>query len=118
MKKPDNRQIFVIFIDDNTKDSFEKLKQGKFEQSQLYKQINHAMDNLKKNPRAGIHIPKNIWPKEYIQKYKINNLWKYDLPKGWRLIYTIKGTEVEILAVILEWFEHKEYDRKFHYKTS
>ncbi|MBI5872364.1 type II toxin-antitoxin system RelE/ParE family toxin [archaeon] len=118
MKKQDNRQKIVIFVDENTKDSFERLKNGKFEQKQLYDFINRAMDYLKKNPQAGIHVPERNWPKEYIQKYNINNLWKYDLPKNWRLIYTIKGTEVEILAVILEWFSHKEYDRKFGYKTS
>jgi len=51
-----------------------------------------------------------------VQKYQINNLWKYGLPDGWRLIYTIKTpNKVQILAVILEWFDHKEYERKFNY---
>ncbi len=41
-------------------------------------------------------------PKEYIKKYKIDNLWKYNLPNAWRLLYTIKGNEVMIVSVILE----------------
>lgn len=64
----------------------------------------------------GIQIPKRLFPKEYVIKYKINNLWKYDLPDGWRLIYTLNPlNQVEILSVILEWFNHKEYERRFHY---
>jgi hypothetical protein len=35
-----------------------------------------------------------------VQKYCINNLRKYDLPNGWRLLYTIKGNEIEITDVI------------------
>ncbi|MBI4044294.1 MAG: hypothetical protein HY392_01145 [Candidatus Diapherotrites archaeon] len=116
--KQDNRKIFVIFVDDKTKEAYDKLKAGKFEDKELYEFINRAIDDMKKNPRVGIHLPKRLIPKEYVQKYGINNLYKYDLPNGWRLIYTIKGSEVEILAVILEWFDHKNYDRKFGYKTS
>ena len=36
-----------------------------------------------------------------MKKFGINNLWKYDLPNSWRLIYTIKTNEVMILNVIL-----------------
>ncbi|MCX6801724.1 MAG: type II toxin-antitoxin system YoeB family toxin [Candidatus Diapherotrites archaeon] len=116
MKKPDKREKFVLFIDENTREAFEKLQSGKYEDIQLYGFIDRAIDDLKANPFVGINLPKRLWPKEYVQKYRINNLWKYDLPNGWRLLYTVKGTEVEIIAVILEWMEHKEYDRKFHYK--
>lgn len=113
-----DRKKFVVFIDDKTKESFDKLRAGKFEDRQLYEFIDQALDDLKENPLAAIHIPKRQWPKEYIQKYQINNLWKYDLPNGWRLIYTVKGSETEIVATILEVLNHKEYDRKFGYKTS
>jgi hypothetical protein len=79
-----------------------------------------ADDNLEKdleiNAFCGIQIPKRLIPKEYILKYKIQNLWKYDLPDGWRLIYSIMPQgKVEILSVIFEWFNHKEYERKFNY---
>ena len=53
--------------------------------------------------------------KKYVLDYKIDNLWKYDLPNSWRLIYTIRLDEVEIISVVLEWFNHKEYDRRFGY---
>lgn len=54
-------------------------------------------------------------PKSYIDKYNIDNLWKYDLPKGWRLIYSVANGEVLIVSIIIEWMKHKEYERKFNY---
>ncbi len=73
------------------------------------------MDDLKKDPTCGIKIPKKIWPKEYSKKYSITNLWKYDLPSAWRLIYTIESDEVRIMNIILEWFTHKDYEKRFKY---
>ena len=94
---------------------FESLKKGNSQDKKLYDFIDRATKDLKKDPTCAIKIPKRLWPKIYIQNYGITNLWKYDLPSGWRLIYTIKTDEVMILSVILEWFNHKEYERKFKY---
>ncbi len=110
-----DKEIRVAFIDVNTKIIFEKLKDGKFEDKELYGLIQSAIDNLVKNPEKGIKISRKLWPVVYIKEYKIINLWKYNLPKGWRLIYTIKENEVEIVSIILEWFDHKEYERRFGY---
>jgi len=118
MKRKDRREKFVTFTDDATKEAFDNLKEGKFEDKQLYNFINRALDDMKENPFVGMHIPSKQWPREYVQKYKINNLWKYDLPDGWRLIYTIKGTKIKIVAIVLEWLSHKDYERKFKYKRS
>ena len=101
--------------DESLQNELGKLKEGKFEDKQLYEFVNRALDDLKQNPFVGIRISSRLWPKEYIQKYLINNLRKYDLPNGWRLLYTIKGAEVEILAIVLEWLSHKEYERRFKY---
>ena len=54
-------------------------------------------------------------PKIYIKKYEITNLWKYDLPRGWRIIYSIANEDIEIISLILEWIDHKEYERRFKY---
>lgn len=69
------------------------------------------MDDIKARPDCGIAIPKNLIPKEYIHKYGINNLYKYDLPNAWRLLYSIGREGLEIIAIILEWCSHKEYER-------
>lgn len=108
----------VAFVDKKIKNAFEELKNGKSEEKDLAKLIDKALDELEQNPLVGTRIPSNLWPKEYLKKYQITNLLKYDLKNGWRLIYTIKGNEVEILSIILEWFSHKDYERRFGYKRS
>jgi Txe/YoeB family toxin of Txe-Axe toxin-antitoxin module len=111
----DEKEIIVGFADEKIKQAFIALKEGKGAEPHLHEFLNRAFDDLKKDPFSGIKVPKKLWPKEYIQKYEINNLWKYNLPNAWRLIYTVKADQVTVLAVILEWFDHKEYERRFGY---
>jgi hypothetical protein len=109
------KEISVAFISKKLKEEFDSLNEGKFEDKNLYKFIDRAIDDLKKEPSCGTKIPKKIWPKEYIQKYKVTNLWKYDLPNAWRLVYTIETEEVMIVGIILEWMSHKDYEKRFSY---
>ncbi len=106
---------FVTFADKKTEDTFEELKKSKYENKKLFEFITRAIIDLKKDPTCGVRIQKKLWPKEYISKYRITNLWKYNLPNAWRLVYTIKADDVSIISIILEWFDHKEYDMKFKY---
>ena len=111
------RAKHVAFADESIRDAFLELKSGSFEEKQLAEQIQKAIDGLKENPFAGINVPRRLWPSEYVKKFDIDNLRKYDLPDGWRLFYTLRGNEVEILSVVLEWLSHKEYEKKFKYKV-
>jgi len=102
----------VVFANDKIEKEFYKLNDN----DELKKYIIRAVKDIENNAYCGIQIPKRLFPKEYIIKYKITNLWKYDLPDGWRLIYTITTPDkVNILGVILEWFSHPEYEKRFHY---
>ena len=82
----------------------------------LFKQINEALDVIEHNAFCCIQISKKLIPKKW-KAY--SNLWKYDLPKGWRLFYTVsppeKEGEVIVLAIVLDWLSHKEYERLFKY---
>lgn len=109
------KNAFVAFVSQKLKQEFEKLEKGKFEDKQLHIFIQRAIQDLKNNPACGTKVPKSFWPREYLQKYKITNLWKYNLPNAWRLMYTIEADEIRILSIILEWFDHKEYEKKFNY---
>lgn len=109
------KEILVSFISKKLKDEFVSLKNSKFEDEQLYAFISRAINDLKKNPMCGVKIPKKLWPKKYIRDYKVTNLWKYNLPNAWRLIYTIDTDEVRIVNIILDWFDHKNYEKKFKY---
>ncbi|MBS3144245.1 type II toxin-antitoxin system RelE/ParE family toxin [Candidatus Woesearchaeota archaeon] len=105
----------VSFINEDLRNLFNDLKDGKFEEQEIHKWIAKSMDELKENPEKGTKIRRKVWPKVYIQEYRITNLWKYDLPKAWRLIYTIDENKIEIMSIILEWFNHKEYEKRFGY---
>ncbi len=100
----------VAFVDEKLKAAYAEIKDKK-----LLKYLQRAIDDLKENPFAGIKVPRKLWPKEYIRKYNITNLWKYNLPDGWRITYTLKTNEIEIISIILEWFTHKEYEKRFKY---
>lgn len=106
------KKIFVAFADEKIKKAFETLKE---KDPKLHKFISRAIDDLKENPFCGTPIPKRLIPKIYIKKYGIDNLWKYNLPGAWRLIYSVVGDEVSIISIILEWLPHKKYERKFGY---
>ena len=88
---------------------------NKFNQ-QLLKAIEREKDSIKANPHRGIQVQKRLIPQEYIEKYGITNLWKINLPDFWRMLYTITGTEIEIIAIMLEFMNHKSYDKKFGYR--
>ena len=118
MKKPDNRIKKIAFIDHSLQNAFEELEKGKFEDRELAKFLNRAMEDLRQNPLCGIRVPTKLWPKEYIKKHRITSLYKYDLPNGWRLLYTLRGSEIEIISILIEWISHKEYERRFNYKRS
>ncbi len=90
----------VFFVDYKIASAYQKLKDGTSEDRILYSNINKAIEDLKKGPQIGIRIPKKLIPKYYIQKYEVNNLWKYDLPGAWRLIYSISGDKIEIRRII------------------
>ena len=89
------KERYVTFWSRNVEDDFDSLKEGNFEDKELYLFIERAISDLKMS-NSGTQLPKRLWPKEYIKRYNLTNLWKYDLPKGWRLIYTIKTDEVQV----------------------
>lgn len=105
----------VFFADERIKKAYDNLLTSSIEDKDLHKGITRAIKDIADNCFCGIQIPKRQMPKEYILKYGANNLWKYDLPKAWRLLYTIKNNEATIISIIIEWLNHKKYERRFRY---
>jgi hypothetical protein len=103
------------FADVNIKKAYYMLEQGDDQERYLFKSIKQALVNIEGNAFCGIQLSKRLMPKEYTQKYGIENVWKYDLPGGWRLIYSIARDKIIVVSLILEWFNHKEYERRFKY---
>ena len=102
----------IQFANESVKKAFEKLE---VEDSKLHKGIVRAFNDIENNVFCGIQIPKRLIPKEYIQKFGVKNLWKYNLPDAWRLIYSVEGKNLLIFSIILEWLDHKTYERRFRY---
>ncbi|MEK6952529.1 MAG: hypothetical protein AABX29_05940 [Nanoarchaeota archaeon] len=102
----------VIFADDKLEAEFNLLPDNNWLKKSIWKVIN----KLKENAFCGERIRKELIPKEYIRKYNINNLLWYPLSNGWRLVYSIIAqSNNEIIAVIIEYYDHKNYERKFGY---
>jgi len=95
----------------------ERLKgiDGSFHQT-LLRSILRARDLLKQNPFAGNQVPRRLAPEKYALKYDAENIWRIELADRWRLVYTIIGNQVEVVAFVLDIFDHKDYDKVFGYK--
>ncbi|MEK6854559.1 MAG: hypothetical protein AABX60_04435 [Nanoarchaeota archaeon] len=102
-------------MDESLKKAFEQLKEGKGEERRLYDWLLRAFNDIEQNAFCGIQIPKRLIPKEYLQKYDVHNVWKYNLPNAWRLIYSVEHQEIIVVSIVLEWMDHKEYEHRFNY---
>lgn len=106
----------IKFEDEKIKNAFLDLENGKFHEKKLKEWLERAFGDLESNAFCGIQIPKRLIPKEYVNKFgELDNLWKYNLPNAWRLIYTVKRNEVVVLSIVLEWMNHKDYEKCFGY---
>ena len=83
------------------------------ERWQLLKSIKQKVELIKFNPQYGDAVSKTLLKKS---AYPVDNLWVVDLTGYWRMLYTLKGSQVEILCFILEIVDHKRYDKIFGYR--
>ena len=102
----------VIFVSGGLKMLFERLEKS---DPRLFKWISGAIAKLEKNPFCGRHVKRKLVPGEYVAKFGIDNLWKLNLPGGWRMMYSVEKDEIGIVSIILEWLPHKKYERRFGY---
>jgi len=76
-------------------------------------------DRLAEDPTAGDSIRKDQIPRGLRRRFGVENLWRAELPGGWRLLYTLAAkVDVRPQVRILRILTHKEYDRLFGYSTS
>src|SRR3989344_5498640 len=94
--------------------AFQKLGHVTTEDKELQSAISRAMDAIQENAWRGIQLLKRLIPRKY-KTYGAENLRKINLPNGWRLIYFIGKNEAVTVSTILEWLDHKNYERRFKY---
>lgn len=85
----------------------------------ILKGVSNKIEFLKRNAYYGDQIKKKLIPLYYQKKYGADNLFRIELPQFWRMLYTLTDEEgkIEIIAFVLDVFDHKCYDKRFGYKN-
>lgn len=98
----------VIFLDKELEDIFDSLE----DEDPIKKGIIEAIKNIRENSQVGELMGKSsVILHNYKKKYGVKTLRVYDLPLYYRLMYTITPRDVEIISTILDWKNHKDYDK-------
>jgi hypothetical protein len=98
----------VVFVDDELENAFNLLPA----EDSLKKGIIKAIQDIRGNCNAGEIVKKNsVLLKNYKKKYGVTNLRVYDLPLAYRLMYTVTPVNIEIVSALLDWKNHKNYDK-------
>ena len=87
------------------------LRQGSY----LLNILDAGLDVLKLNMFAGERVERKKFPRYYVQKYGVNNLYKFNLDSSTRLMYTLVAEEIGVALVVLEVLDHKKYEGRFGY---
>ena len=82
------------------------------EEMQLLKSINNKIAILKQDPIYGQSIPKRQIPRTL----DVDNLFRVELTQYWRMIYTLRTNEIEIVNFVLYIIDHPAYDKLFNYR--
>lgn len=116
-----NKPVRVVIVGE-AKDAFVKLNEIAGRQIKsgtknsnditLLNSIRKKISLIKENPFYGDNIRKNLIPKNL----NVPNLWRVELSNFWRMLYTIRGDEIEIVCFVLVILPHKKYNKMFGYK--
>ena len=120
MNRP-KRQIRLI-LTGQAKEEYELLRKVAEEQKkkgttnseeiQLLKSISNKVELLKLNPVYGQSVPKDLIP----DTLDVDNLFRVELTGYWRMLYTLKTNQIEIVSFVLYIVDHKSYDKLFGYR--
>lgn len=108
-----------IQLSPEAEETYNYLKQ-QAEKSKIERSIPNALHSkselIKSFPDYGDRIPNRLIPQEYRIKYRVTNLFRVELPNFWRMLYTVRGHEIEIIAFVIDIMDHRKYNKKFGYK--
>lgn len=120
-----NKSVRIVLLGEAEK-AFRKLNEivgrqieaGKenTDEMQLLKSIKQKIDFIKANPFYGDPVAKKLIPQEYKTEHGAVTLFRVELSGYWRMLYTLKGDHVEIVAFVLDILDHPTYDKKFGYR--
>ena len=105
----------IKFRDRKTRKAFDALLTKHADQKKLYSWLTRAFKDIEEDAFCGTQIPRQLIPKSYAKKHKIKNIWKYNLPNAWRLLYSVENNRILIVSIVLDWMDHKNYEKRFNY---
>lgn len=82
----------------------------------LLNSIDQKISFIKSDPFYGDSVQKKLIPELYTRQFGAYNLFRAELFGYWRLIYTLKGDDLEVIAFILDIISHPEYNKRFGYR--
>lgn len=68
-----------------------------------------------RKPFLGRNVPKDRIPPPFTRQ-GVSNLFRNDLPGGWRLLHTVMEVGGEQAVIELDALAHSDYDRLFGYE--
>jgi len=115
------KEIEIVFADKRLKRAYDEAKNRN---PILYDKLTRAFNRIRENPEIGAITPKR-WLSErknlkyLVLKYGINNLRVFDISDKERLLYSLirkrNKIVVKIIALMVWWGTHKQYERLFGY---
>lgn len=105
-----------VILKGQAQEAFLELKKRRDKMSaQMVRSIERVITILKDNPQFGDPIKRELYPEEF-QEMDLNNLYRAELSNFWRMLYTIEGSNVEILVFVLSIADHPDYNKLFGYR--
>jgi len=83
---------------------------------QLLKSIERTLGLIEENPFHGDLIPRKFINKNILKEYGTDKIYREELIGYWRLLYTLSGDDIRVLAIILDFMNHDKYNKLFGYK--
>lgn len=107
-----SKKVSVV-LSPEAENTFLRLSESKRDRK-IEAAVRKKAELIKGDIHYGDAIAKKLIPKEYIERYRITNLFRVELPGFWRMLYTLAPgeTDQETVEFILS---HPEYARKFGY---
>jgi hypothetical protein len=115
-----NKEVRIV-LSPEAREVFQYLNReapGSKTERMILKAIRQKVELVKMNSHYGDPIGKDKIPREYKEKYGVINLFRIELPNYWRMLYTLTegDTKIEIVAFVLDFIDHKDYNKKFGYR--
>jgi hypothetical protein len=86
------------------------------ERKTLLNGIERKIEQLKEDVHCGQQVITRLIPNDYLREYRLENLYRIELPNFWRMLYTIAELDDGNVVFIIDILDHKRYSKKFGYK--